>query len=471
MLDLAWSLTGQGERLTAWAYPPIALILLRALLMVLQPIIAIKVMGLAVWGAMAAAMWFVLNRWLPRLPWPIRLAIAALCSFPGYTAEVYSFGGYPQLLGMAFLIVAVPAMEETLLTGGRKMAALAVAANLGVILTHHLLAITLPLFWLLVFGWVFSHAQGTRRAVWGRFWRLAAVTTGLALLALPVYLKYVSLLAGNPANSSGFSAPYIQYMVQYVFRELAPLWLALLILGLVTPFVLPRSRLSGSVAALIWGTLILFAFIWEVRLLQILFIGIAFALGSLFEEAWRYPSSPNYTRLRQGLLVGCLALVLLAGLNQGHALFIQATNYYRVMEESIVPGTDWLASHVPHGDRIAVSPTRPDLLGWWIQGLARRPTLVAADPRWLSFSGEREYTDIANQIFSAHTPPETITRLLYENDIRWVFIDKNNEPFDLSHLIGNGVLTGAFETQRVLILKVNRINAPTSSTSRGAAPG
>jgi hypothetical protein len=103
--------------------------------------------------------------------------------------------------------------------------------------------------------------------------------------------------------------------------------------------------------------------------------------------------------------------------------------------------------------------------------LARRPTLVAADPRWLSFSGEREYTDIANQIFSAHTPPETITRLLYENDIRWVFIDKNNEPFDLSHLIGNGVLTGAFETQRVLILKVNRINAPTSSTSRGAAPG
>jgi hypothetical protein len=469
-LDLAWSLTGQGVHLTAWAYPPLTFMILRGLLALLQPLTAVKVLGLAAWGALATAMWLTLNRSLPRLLWPIRLAIAALCSFPGYTAEMYSWGGYPQIIGMAFLIVAIPALEETLLTGRRQAAALAMAANLGVIFTHHLLAITLPIFWLIVFGWVFGHARETRRMIWSRFWKVAAITGGLGLLALPIYLKYVSLLAGNPANASGFNAQNIPALIQYVFRELAPLWLALLVLGFVTPFVLPRSRLSGSAAALIWGTLILFAFLWEVRLLQILFTGIAFGLGSLFEEAWSYPSNPRFARLRQGLLAGCLVLALLAGLNQGHALFLQATTYYRVMDDAIIPGTDWLSSHVPSGERVAVSQTRPDLLGWWIAGLARRPTLAATDPRWLSFTAERYYANIANQIFNAHTPPETITRLLYENDIHWVFIDKTNEPFDLSPLIGNGVLTGAFETQRVLILKVNRVSMPASSLSGAAEP-
>lgn len=453
-LDLAWSLTGQGARLTAWAYPPVFLILLRGLLAIFSPLAALKIAGLISWGLMAAAVWYVLQRSLPRLPASIKLGIAAVTTLAGYNAEMFAWGGYPQMLGTAFLVISIPALEETLRTGERRTATLAALTSFGVIVTHHLLAAALPVYWIIVFAWTMAQSKGARRQVWQRFWKLALGTALISLLALPIYLKYLSLLAGNPANSSGYSLESIPALIDYVYRGLAPLWLALLFPALLTPFLLARRRLAGSTLALTWGTLVVFIALWEVRYLQILFVGIAFGLGMLFEQAWAYRSAIRIARLRRSALIVLLGLALLAGVSQSQAEFVQATHFYSVADDQVLPGIGWLAGNSKAGERVAVSQVHLNHLDWWIAGLAHRPALAATDPRWLSFKDERVYATVAEEIFDPHTTPERIRELLVDNHIQWVFIDKVNEANNLSPLIQQGELVSGYEDQSVLVLRV-----------------
>jgi hypothetical protein len=453
-LDLAWSLTGQGARLTDWAYPPLSLVILRGFLVILPPLAALKALGLLSWGLMSAAVWIVLDRSLPRLPAAVKLGIAALCTLAGYNAEMLAWGGYPQLLGTAFLVVSLPALETTLHTGSRRAGIIAAIASFGVIITHHLLAAALPFFWLIVFAWVALQSPGSRGLVWSRFWKLALFTTLISLLALPVYVEYVSLLAGNPANSSGFSLQSIPALIDYVYRGLAPLWLAVLLPVMLTPFLMRDSRLSGTVLAFTWGTLLIFLALWEVRYLQILFIGIAFGLGILFEQAWNHRSSFRFTWIRQSALIVLLALALLASVSQSQSEFVLAANFYTVADDQVLPGIQWLAGHSLPGERVTVSQVHLNHLDWWIAGLAHRPTLAATDPRWLSFKDERVYAAAAEEIFNPHTSPERIRELLLANHIEWVFIDKQGESNNLSPLIKDGTLVSGYEDQRVLILRV-----------------
>ena len=426
-LSLAWSITGQSARLADWAYPPLTFILLRALLVVLDPLLALKVLGLAAWGAIAIAFWLVLLRFTPRLPVPLKLGLALLVMFAGYNNEIFAWGGYPQLLGMAFLTGAIPAWESFLSTGTRRSGAAAVLLVLAVLSTHHLMAAIAPVFWLAVFAWTLWKKDIPPATIIRRFVLASGILAALSLPLVPVYLKYLSLLSGNPVNSSGYSLQSLPLLVRYLFRDLTPLWLVWLALGLAAPLVaagLRRKALSATVFAFTWGTLAAFLVLWEVRILQALIVGIGFGLAILFEQAWIHPSTTWYARLRQGALVACLGLVLLATLSLGRQEYEQASSYYRVVDQQLLDGLNWLRDNTHPGERVATSRTRPDLVGWWVEGLARRPALYAADLRWLAFRSERGYTQIANQIFDPAAPPERIGELIYANQVRWILLDK-----------------------------------------------
>ncbi|HEX9011879.1 MAG TPA: hypothetical protein VF813_00120 [Anaerolineaceae bacterium] len=457
-LDLAWTITGQGARLSTWAYPPLSFFLLRGLLFIFAPLAAVKVYGLISVGFMLAALWLALDRGLPRLPALVKLGIAAVFGLAGYNAEIYAWGGYPQILGTAFLLLCLPALEETLRTGSKRAAAIAVLSALGIIFVHHMIAALLPVLWVGIFLWTFFLNRRTGRMVWSRFWRASLAVAVPAMLALPIYLRYAALLAGSPTNSNGFSFASLSVLIQYVFRNLSPLWISLLVVAMTAPFLARRARISGSALVLTWGVLLPFLFLWEVRLLQLVYMGMAFGLGLLFEAAWNTTSSPVLARVRHGLLAGGLILALIPGLSQAHVQYLQAADYYRVADDAILPGISWIGAHVPPGERIASSRTRPDLLGWWIEGLAKRPTLAATDLRWLSFKSEKVYAAAANEIFDPKTPVDRITALLVQYQVRWLFIDKKAETSDLSALIEQGVLQGAYEDSRVLILRVKPPN-------------
>jgi len=453
-LSLAWATTGQSARLADWSYPPLTFILLRALLFVLDPLVALKLVGLAAWAAMTVAFWLVLLRFTPLLPSLLKLGLTILFAFAGYNNEIFAWGGYPQMFVMAFLIGAILSWELYLSTGSRRSGVAAVLLTLGVLYTHLLMAAAAAACWLIVFAWTLLKCWPVRPAIIRRFVTLSLVLAALCLPLVPIYMKYLALLSGNPANTSGYSLQNLPILVRYLFRDLTPLWLVWLALGLAAPLALRRAQLSATAFAFTWGMLFAFLFLWEVRLLQILIAGIGFGLAILFERAWVHPSTAWFTRLRQGSLIACLGLVLLATLSQGRQEYLQASTYYRVVDPAVLDGLNWLRDHTHPGDRVAASRTRPDLIGWWVEGLARRPTLYAADLRWLSFRGEQDNTRIANQIFDPNTPPERIGEMIYTNKVRWVLLDKTAGQTNLSPLISQGVLFSAFENNRVLILQV-----------------
>lgn len=458
-LSLAWSVSGEGARLASWSYPPLSFILLRALLAVFSPLVALKIYGLFAWLAAGAAVWWVLLRFLKNLPaWAV-FGLVVLFTLAGYTTEMFAWGGYPQLLGLAFLAPAIPTLENWLVRGKRQDGVAAVLLSVGVIYTHHLLTASLPLFWLIVYGWTFVRQAWQRRGLSLRFAQAIGGSLLLALPAILVYWRYLQLLSGSPLDASGYSWSTLTQMVDFVFRGFVPLWIAVLLLATVAPFLARYRRLSASTFAFIFGTLVIGLGLWEIRFLQLLFVGITYGLGLLFDQDWSQPASGSYTRLRQGLLSLCILVILAGTLPQDVQRYGQATTYYQVASNDVIPGIEWLQVNSTPGSRVAVSKTHPDMMGWWVEGLAKRPALAATNLRWLSFQDERGYATIANLIFNPDTPTKRVIELLLSNHVQWLFIDKQNDPDRFQELISRGVVASAYEDQRVLILQVLQPNA------------
>jgi hypothetical protein len=126
-----------------------------------------------------------------------------------------------------------------------------------------------------------------------------------------------------------------------------------------------------------------------------------------------------------------------------------------VADNSVLPGLAWLGENTKRDERVAVSPSPPPgLIGWWVEGLARRPAFYAANLRWLAFEGERQNASIANRIFDPVTPSNQVADLLVSNQVSWVWIDKAGGPLHLYPLIQQGQLQPVFEDKRILILRV-----------------
>ncbi|MCL4562778.1 MAG: hypothetical protein M1281_19465 [Chloroflexi bacterium] len=458
-LSLAWGITGQSARLAPWAYPPLTFVALRIFLAFMAPLTALKVLGVLTWIGMGAAFWIVMQRFIRRLPIYVRFALAILFAFSGYEAEIFAWGGYPQLAGMAFLILAIPYTEKWLEDGERRDG-LAAAVFIGaVIFTHHLLTAMLPVLWVVLFMWSWLQKKDSRKMVLRRFLVLSVAIFGISLAALPIYWKYISLLAGNPANSSGFGFQTLPLLISYLFRQAAWLWIALTFVAIIAPFWLRRHPLSGSVLAFTWGSLFCFAVLWEVRLLQGLFAGIVLGLALVLDEAWGKRLAPGLQEIVRGSSTVLLGGVLLVLIPAGQQQFLQASAYYRVASNDMLPGITWLKDHSQPGDRVASSKTNPDLLGWWIEGLAGRPTFYATDLRWLSFTQERSNAEIANTIFNPSTPPRKAEALIGAYHIRWIFVDENTSKNSLPALVQAGVLSIAYQDNRVTIFKVNKLPA------------
>jgi len=456
LLSFAWGVTGQSARLAPWAYPPLAYLALRLLLVFFAPLTALKILGFFTWVALAAALWFLLNRFLPDLSILIRLALTLIFVGVSFTNEIFSFGGYPQLYGMAFLTLAVPFEEVYLREARRSDGIIAGASFVGVVFTHHMLAALLPIFWGMAFAWTWLWNPEERKAIWQRWIRLSVPAVIFAIFAAPFYWKYYSLLAGSPLNPNGYSFASLQDGLTYVFLDHVPLWLALLAVGLTGSLLLPRARLSASIMAFTWGAPVLFFCLWEIRILHIMIAGILLALALLFDNAWSQPAHLPVFSTRRILLSVSILLLCAAVLTRGQQYFINTAAYYYVLENDLIPAIDWLREATPPGERVAVTnfSEKSAQMGWWIEGYGKRPAFYVGDPRWLSYTIEKENTAIANQIFDPASSTETIHNLIAANRIQWIFMDKKLVRPGLDALVAQKFITPAYEDGRVRIYHV-----------------
>ena len=454
-LAFARELFGEEIKAADVAYPPVAPLLLRLLMLPLGALGAVKVLAVASSILMGVPLYLILRRELHPV---LSVALALAFVMAGYQAETLAFGGYPQLLGAAFLLFSLYWLGPTLLDGRTWPLLLSAMAGSLAIGTHLLGATQLIVAAPILAGCFAFQQRAAWRRVAARFARWSIVTAALALTVAPFYVRLLPLLDGSPANPQGYGITALRSTLSYVYLEHQALWMVLTGVALVVPLVMVGRRsdslLAPTAAALLFGPLLVFAASGEVRSFQLLEAGVLVSLGLLTSyvvaglatrgAGQRWPGWP-------ALAVGaaCLAIAGAIGVS-GHSRAQDSFAFYRVVDDEAVEALDWLRLQ-EEGTVVASIAPQGAMYGWWIEGYAGHPAYSAADPRWFNFREEKKDVAVANRLLSARLRPREAARLVDEHDIRYVFLDKR-APTDWLSLEAAG-FRPAYQSAHYMVLR------------------
>lgn len=411
-------------------YFPVTLIVLKALLVFLPPLMAAKVLGVGASVAVAVPFYLILRRGCsPLLAAGLTLAFV----LAGYQQETLSFGGYPQLLATAFLLLTVYWLMDGLISGRRRPLLLAAASTALIAGTHHFtLALLVPTVSILALALVVQERPSI-----GPFLRNAgAWMVAAALFTLPFlpwYVRFFTLLDGNPANALGLTLMNMDRVISYVFENNEVFWTALLIIAGVLP-LLPffGRRAAGirpAVLALLAGPFLAFAVTNEVRSFQLIQAGVVLSLGlpvaAIEQHLAQTEMRVAVRRLeRLSLALGAATILIIVG-GSGHQRFTETIARYQIVDDSALEALNWLRERSPPGAIVMAndSPTRVSY-AWWVEGYAERPTYSLIEPAFLSFAEEKEQAALARRLLEQDTSPAEVQSLLERTGINYIFLDK-----------------------------------------------
>jgi hypothetical protein len=459
-LALSMELFGDHVKAAEVAYPPLFLVLLRGALWVLSPLTALKVLGLMAAVCVSIPAYLILRTAVS--PWLAALLAAAIPAMD-YHNEILAWGGYPQLLGAAFLVLSIYLLLQGLHTGKGWFFGAFTLCAVATVATHVLAAIQLAL----AVGILLAIHVYERRGLPSRlprcrltrplvFWLIAS---GILLaLVIPVYTRTFTSLADNPFNPQQFDllralAGFGSWPSEYY------LWLAVAVLGIAFTgwVVLSRRQLFLANAAMAIGASSLLAFvaIREIRSFHLLQVGLLLSVGvivTLMNKqifSWLARLGRRVVHfLTIVFIVAILSSVLLFGYQRAERAF----DYYRVVDGQVLAALDWLRDRGTPGDRVIANETpRGGILGWWVEGYARLPTYLAVDTRWLSFRDERSQAEIAHRFLSADTGPEELRRLAETYQIKFLLLHRETLQNPLTDLFTAGFEIG-FANETMIIL-------------------
>jgi hypothetical protein len=127
-------------------------------------------------------------------------------------------------------------------------------------------------------------------------------------------------------------------------------------------------------------------------------------------------------------------LALVAQVILGLALFPTQTDFYADMRPGTVRAIQWLSDMTPKEATVAVTRVGEQPLGWWVEGLARRPTLYAVSLKWLNFPDERRRASVANDIFTPTFPSAQGLTKACQAGVSYVLVAKEWGGFDSEQL-------------------------------------
>jgi hypothetical protein len=273
------------------------------------------------------------------------------------------------------------------------------------------------------------------------------VTAGTLLaLVIPVYLRTVTLLAGDPFNPQQFSLLRTLANPNSWYGELH-LWVAIAVVGVAFTgwAVLKRRRLLLADAAVAIGisSILTFAAIHEIRSAHLLQVGLTLSIGVAVAILMNKETFSRLARLGKRairiltvtVIVSALASVLVLGGQQAERAF----NHYQVVDGQVLAALDWLQSHGTPGDRVIANETpRGGILGWWVEGYAQLPTYLAVDTRWLSFRDEQAQAEIAHRFLAQDAEPEELRRLAEAHQIKFLLLHRGTLENPLTDLFKAG---------------------------------
>jgi hypothetical protein len=309
------------------------------------------------------------------------------------TAEAAAWGGFPQLLGLGSGVLFVAAFDDLVahptrrsgwVTGGWL---LALAASSHLILAQVFLVAVV----LLIIHLAHSTARQRSRLVLQLLRQIPRVVAP-AIPLVPIYLWLLTSVGATFVGSSSaslFGEPTaLLGNLWIIYRDNPILWKVLLVVAALAP-LLPwkprRTPLWRLSTALVIGVVIEMLASSQQRFVYLVPVAAAVALGRLAEML---------KGLQPVLQVGALALggiwlgvLMVAGLT----LFPAQIAYYgSFVRSGTVSALDWIRANTPPNSLMLVAPINGEPFGWWVEGYARRASLVASADEWLNVPQERE---------------------------------------------------------------------------------
>lgn len=347
---------------------------------------------------------------------------AALVATTAAQADLYAQGDYPQLLGMAFGLLAVflvvryiDTQESLHLWFGLGLAGAALATDL-------LIAALLPLaFGVAIAIWFFLiRPAGQTRML--RI-RIAAASTALiAAIALVFFLLWARSGGDptlNPFGNSRWDS------LSNVFGDAPWPWAALFVGAVIVSALRYWPAHIASTLAVAAGWLVTSGMFFlitgeqsgllisQMSVIILAVLGFGATHQHLAGPESRRYSMKNPRSVRHRLLFIAGFSLLSSLVVVGLAGYLSAADQYRLVNYSELSTLDRLRAESGPGDVVVAARGKGGMpVGWWVEGYAELPTYTGQDLRALAFPDERDQAQTANDIFSGSlSEAETITRL------------------------------------------------------------
>ena len=454
-IALSKELAGNHVRAAAVTYPPLVPSVVLILSLFIPSITSVSILGVAALASIGAVSYFA-SRSSVSGYWAAPFAVASI--FLGYNIEVWSFGGYPQLLCTTLFLGCLFFAIKWLLTRNNRFMWFCLACSTAAVATSSiaipLIAIGLPV----VLITAMRHAGLAFKDTLRRAIILGGLVIVGSLPLLPWYIETARLTGGHIWNPIGNSWHTISQSFAYAFSDwsivfsqailLIPLALILIFYGFCSRQKHPV--LPSLMVGVLVSSLVVFMLTYEIRILAIFQIGLLFGMCLLLHDVYQklreYPSAKFF---KAGVIA--LALVVAAAIViQGNQRYFEDSRWYQVVNHEVVNALDFLKLEEGKGIVVAQANAQGNPYSWWIEGYSGHPAYTSSDPRWLSFTEEREQNAVAVSLFAAQG--EDIRTIVDKYDIRYLFIDKTAPACDPRKFIDNGFGV-CFENSQILILK------------------
>jgi hypothetical protein len=414
-------------------YFPVLLVFLKGLLAFLPTLMALKALGVGASVLMGIPFYLILRRAVSPV-FSAGLTLAFLLA--GYQVELLAFGAYPQLLAATFFLFTVYWLMDGLISGHRRPLLLAAASTALAAGTHHFTLVVMAPTLLILGVALLAQERPDLRAFLRNAGVWALATAVFTLPFLPWYIRFLTLVEGNPANANNFGVRNLGSVFNYVFHESMTFWLIMMVvaavLSLLPLFGRTGARIRPAALALLAGPWLVFLLTGEVRTFQAIEAGIVLSLGMPIaaidrhiSEAGLRVSLRQLERLSLGLAVSALLIVVTTS---GHQRLVNQHRFlYHIVDDSAIEALDWLRERTPPGTMVLAndSPTNVSY-AWWVEGYAQRPTYSLIHPSFLAFAEEQEQSILATRLLEKDTPASEVQAILEETGIEYVFLDKRN---------------------------------------------
>lgn len=442
-----------GERVKAGfeRYPPMVPLLLGFLTPVLPPLLALKILGILASVVISIPVYLLLRTAIS--PW-LAAVLAAAVPLAPYHSEVLMFGGYPQMLGTAFLVLSVFLLVKGLHTGQVRWflgAGLATAMTIGTNVLPAVQALAAGGAVLLISpfrlrheGWsVVRRRLGSALLWWG------LLSAALVLPFSSAYLGYFttgyfSTAAERATNPLTLALLPTLGWLGSAWRWEFLLWLSILVVMLPAAIKATLGRkllLADATAGLVVCAVVVLLLFRELRSLQVIEISLVLSVGILvrvpismpwgmsvgrFSNAltlipWRQIKGSVGTALATALVLVVVLAVVVVGERRSRIAY----DWYLVLNPSALSALDWLRANGHPGARVvATGGPRGNNYGWWIEGYAHLPTYMVGNPVLFSNVGERAQVAFARRLLVQETAPQAIKALAEGERIQFLFLDK-----------------------------------------------